>query len=105
MKRCEEIVANVRMEECYAGLSLVFDDKRTDLKEKIDVAIEKTCQQTGLKPLVFNNTNTDQFNHEAFYVEFTDEAQRESGAFFEALLGELNIDKCVNDVIKEEYRL
>ncbi|MCF6206787.1 MAG: hypothetical protein L3J47_07860, partial [Sulfurovum sp.] len=94
MDRCEEIVANVRMEECYAGMSLVFDGNRTDLKQEIDAAIEKICQSTGLKPLVFDNAKTDKSEHEAFYIEFTDEAQRESGAFFEALLRELKIDKC-----------
>jgi len=97
--RCEEIVANVRMEECYAGLSLVFDGSRDDLRQEIDTAIEKICQKTGLKPLVFDNANTDKSKHEAFYVEFSDETQRDSGAFFELLLKELRIDKCVNDVI------
>ncbi len=99
MNRCEEIVANVKMEECYAGLSLVFDGKRTDLKREIDEAINTVCKETGLEPLVFDNAHTDKSDHEAFYIEFTDEAQRESGAFFEKVLRKLKIDKCVNDVI------
>jgi len=97
--RCEEIIANVRMEECYAGLSLVFDGNRSDLREEIDAAIEKVSQKTGLKPLVFDNARTDKSEHEAFYIEFSDEAQRDSGAFFELILRELKIDKCANDVI------
>ncbi len=99
MDRCEEIVANVKMEECYAGLSLVFDGKREDLKEEIDAVITAVCKETGLEPLVFDNKQTDKSAHEAFYIEFTDEAQRESGAFFEKVLKKLRIDKCVNDVI------
>jgi len=99
VNRCEEIVANVKMEECYAGLSLVFDGKRTDLKREIDEAINTVCKETGLEPLVFDNAHTDKSDHEAFYIEFTDEAQRESGAFFEKVLRKLKIDKCVNDVI------
>lgn len=99
MDRCEEIIANVRMEECYAGLSLVFDGNRSDLREEIDAAIEKVSQKTGLKPLVFDNARTDKSEHEAFYIEFSDEAQRDSGAFFELILRELKIDKCANDVI------
>lgn len=99
MDRCEEIIANVRMEECYAGLSLVFDGDRSDLREEIDNAIEKICKKTGLKPLVFDNAKTDKSQHEAFYIEFSDEAQRDSGAFFELILRELKIDKCANDVI------
>jgi len=99
VSRCDEIVANVRMEECYEGLSLVFEGGRDDLRAEIDAAIEKACKETGLKPLVFDNAKTDKASHEAFYIEFTDEAQRQSGAFFEMVLKELKIDKCANDVI------
>ena len=99
MDRCEEIVANVRMEECYEGMSLVFDGSRDDLRQEINAAIEKACKETGLKPLVFDNAKTDKSEHEAFYIEFTDEVQRASGAFFELVLKELKIDKCANDVI------
>ena len=100
MDRCKEIVANVRMEECYEGMSLVFDGTRNDLREEINGAIEKACRTTGLKPLVFDNKKTDKSEHEAFYIEFSDETQRESGAFFEVVLKELGIDKCENDVIE-----
>ncbi len=99
MDRCKEIVANVKMEECYEGMSLVFDQNRDDLRVEINAAIEKACSATGLQPLVFDNANTDKSHREAFYIEFTDETQRESGAFFEMVLKELGIDKCENDVI------
>ena len=102
MDRCEEIVANVKMEECYAGLSLVFDESRKDLKDEIEEAIEKVCSETKLKPLVFDNKEVDKEGHEAYYIEFTDEAQRESGEFFASLLKRLRIDKCVNDIISQE---
>ena len=100
MDRCNEIVANVRMEECYEGMSLVFDGGRDDLRQEISDAIDKASQETGLKPLVFDNAKTDKASHEAFYIEFTDETQRQSGAFFEIVLKALNIDKCENDVIE-----
>lgn len=100
MDRCKEIIANVKMEECYEGMSLVFEENRDDLRDEINAAIEKACSQTGLKPLVFDNKQTDKSGHEAFYIEFTDETQRESGAFFECVLKELGIDKCENDVIE-----
>jgi len=101
MDRCQEIKANVKMEECYAGMSLVFDGSRTDIKEEIDTAIKKVSKETGLNPLVFDNAKTDKSKHEAFYIEFSDEVQRESGAFFERLLRILKIDKCENDVIRK----
>ncbi len=102
MDRCDEIVANVRMEERYAGLSLVFEQNRNDLKEEIDQAIRRVCEITKLEPLVFDNKSTDKDGHEAFYVEFTDETQRESGAFFTQVLQELGIDHCANDVVSQE---
>jgi hypothetical protein len=97
--RCKEIVANVRMEECYEGMSLVFDGNRDDLRDEINAAIEKAKKDTGLSPLVFDNKKTDKSEHEALYIEFTDEVQRAGGAFFEIVLKELKIDKCANDVI------
>ena len=100
MDRCNEIVANVRMEECYEGMSLVFEEGRADLRDEINAAIEDASAKTGLKPLVFDNKKTDKSGHEAFYIEFTDEVQRESGAFFEIVLKTLGIDKCDNDVIE-----
>ncbi|AKF25345.1 hypothetical protein YH65_08055 [Sulfurovum lithotrophicum] len=101
MDRCKEIIANVRKEERYTGMSLVFGVNREDLKEEINAAIEKTSRITGLEPLVFDNADTDKTHHEAFYIEFHDDVlQRESGEFIEILLKELKIDKCSNDVIE-----
>ena len=99
MDRCEEIIANVRMEECYAGMSLVFNGERDDLRKEIEDAIEKVSLKTSLKPLIFDNENTDKTHHEALYIEFNDDVQRDSGEFFELLLKELRIDKCANDII------
>jgi len=100
VSRCQEIVANVRMEECYAGLSLVYAAQREDLKEEIERAIEMVSAKTGLKPLIFDNPKTNKSNNEAYYLEFSDEVQRESGAYFELILKALGIDKCENDVIE-----
>jgi len=101
MDRCQEIKANVRMEECYAGMSLVFEANRTDLREEIEKAIQTVSQKTELNPLVFDNAKTDKSEHEAFYIEFGDEVQRESGDFFEQVLKLLHIDKCENDIIEK----
>ncbi len=98
MNRCEEIIANVKMEECYSGLSLTFDGSDT-LREEIGNAIDKIIKETKMSPLVFDNSQNKKEAKPAFYIEFSDEVQRDSGDFFESLLKELKIDKCVNDVI------
>jgi len=99
MTRCEEIVANVKMEECYAGLSLVFDGNDM-LRTEISDAIDKITKETKMTPAVFDNSQNPKGSKPAFYIEFSDEVQRESGDFFEAVLKELKIDKCANDVIR-----
>jgi ubiquitin C-terminal hydrolase len=96
--RCKEIVANVRMEERYAGMSLVFVG--TDaLREEIENAIEKVTKQTKMDPHIFDNSKDHHESKQALYIEFNDDVQRDSGEFFELLLRELHIDKCANDVI------
>ena len=96
--RCEEIIANVKMEECYAGLSLTFDGKDT-LRTEISDAIDKVTKETKMSPAVFDNSQNPKGSKPAFYIEFSDEVQRDSGDFFELILKELRIDKCCNDVI------
>jgi len=98
MDRCQEIVANVRMEERYAGLSLVFQG-RESLREEIEAAIEKVTKETQMEPHVFDSSKDHHESKQALYIEFNDDVQRESGTFFELLLKELHIDKCANDVI------
>jgi len=99
MSRCEEIIANVKMEECYAGLSLIFDGNDT-LRTEISDAIDKVAKETKMVPAIFDNSRDTKGTKPAFYIEFSDEVQRDSGDFFELVLKELKIDKCVNDVIK-----
>ena len=99
MDMCKEIVANIKMEECYSGLSLVFDGNKI-VRTKIDEAIDKVTQKTKMTPTVFDNSQNPEGAKPAFYIEFSDEVQRESGYFFELVLKELNIDKCINDVIE-----
>jgi ubiquitin C-terminal hydrolase len=96
--RCEEIIANVRMEERYAGLSLVFQGTEA-LREEIENAIEKVTKQTKMDPHVFDSSKDHHEKKQALYIEFNDDVQRDSGEFFELLLKELRIDKCANDVI------
>ena len=99
MSRCEEIIANVKMEECYAGLSLIFDGNN-DLREEIGSAIDKVTKDKKMTPLIFDNSQNPKGSKPAFYIEFSDEVQRDSGDFFESILKELRIDKCANDVIR-----
>ena len=98
MNRCEEIVANVKMEECYSGLSLVFDGNET-IRREISEAINMVTAKTKMTPAVFDNSQNPKGAKPAFYIEFSDEVQRDSGDFFELILKELKIDKCCNDVI------
>ncbi|WP_294951097.1 hypothetical protein [Sulfurovum sp.] len=99
MDRCEEIVANVRMEERYAGMSLVFVGDEA-LREEIERAIDKVTKLTRMNPHVFDNSRDHHESKQALYIEFNDDVQRDSGAFFELLLKELKIDKCANDVVE-----
>jgi len=98
MDRCKEIIANVKMEECYSGLSLTFDGSKT-LATEISNAIDEVIAKTKMTPAVFDNSQNPKGSKPAFYIEFSDEVQRDSGDFFELVLKELRIDKCCNDVI------
>ncbi len=95
---CKDIVANVKMEECYSGLSLTFDGSEI-LRTKIGNAIDNVIKHTKMTPTVFDNSQNPESSKPAFYIEFSDEVQRESGDFFELVLKELKIDKCINDVV------
>ena len=99
MDRCDEIKANVRMEERYAGMSLVFAYTPA-LRTEIETAISKISKKTGMSPEIFDNSKEKTEAKQAIYVEFSDDVQRDSGAYFELLLRELNIDKCDNDVVE-----
>jgi len=98
MERCDEIVANVRMEECYAGMSLVYINN-AGVRDEIETAIENVKKKTGLNPEYFDSSKEHTEEKQAIYIEFSDEVQRESGAFFELVLRELHINKCANDVV------
>jgi len=98
MDRCDEIIANVKMEECYAGLSLVYVNN-PGVRDEIEAAVKKIKSKTGLKPECFDNSKEHTEKRQSVYIEFSDEVQRESGEFFELLLRELNIDKCANETI------
>ena len=98
MEKCNEIVANVRMEECYAGMSLVFKGTE-EVRAEVEDAIAKITKMTQMEPLVFDNSKDHHEAKQSLYIEFHDDVQRDSGAFFELILRELKINKCVNDVI------
>ncbi|SFZ97710.1 hypothetical protein MNB_SV-5-857 [hydrothermal vent metagenome] len=98
MERCDQISANVKMEECYAGLSLSFS-RDEELRNEIETAINKIQKKTKMSPLIFDNSKDHTESKQSLYIEFTDEVQRDSGEFFELLLKELCIEKCANEVI------
>jgi len=98
MNPCEEIIANMKMEECYAGLSLVFDGNN-ETKEVISLCINKVSELFEIKPIIFDNTNNPVKSKPGFYIEFSDENRRDCGEFFAAILKELKIDKCINNSI------
>ncbi|MEA3434409.1 MAG: hypothetical protein U9R13_07470 [Campylobacterota bacterium] len=100
MNKCDEIKANVRMEERYAGISLTFNSS-PEVRTEIETAIKKIKKQTGMTPQCFDNSKDKTEASQAIYVEFSDDVQRDSGAFFELLLRELKIDKCVHDVVEK----
>jgi len=77
----------------------VFDGNDV-LRTEISDAIDKITKETKMTPAVFDNSQNPKGSKPAFYIEFSDEVQRESGDFFEAVLKELKIDKCANDVIR-----
>ncbi len=99
MSKCDAIKANVRMEERYAGMSLTFDSN-PETRSEIETAIKKIKKQTGMSPECFDNSKDKTEASQAIYVEFSDDVQRDSGAFFELVLRELKIDKCVHDVVE-----
>ena len=100
MNKCDEIKANVRMEERYAGMSLTFN-KNPELRAEIEAAMIKIKKQTGMSPQCFDNSKDQTEASQTIYVEFNDDVQRDSGEFFSLVLKELNIDKCVHDVIEK----
>jgi len=98
MDRCDEIIANVKMEECYAGMSLVYVNN-PGVRDEIERVVKKVKKDTGMSPQCFDNSIEHTEEKQALYIEFSDEVQRDSGAFFELILKELHIDKCANDVV------
>jgi len=49
------IVANVKLEECYSGLSLTFEDDDS-LREEIEFSISKIKDMMKLYPFICNNS-------------------------------------------------
>ena len=99
MDRCKQIVANVRMEECYQELSLVFNGTDQALCNEIDAVIKDTCRAMRMDPSVFHTLDIDGKGSSAFCIEFDDQAQRDAGNFFLKVLQRLGIDHCEYDVV------
>ena len=83
MNRCEQIVANVRMEECYADLSLFIDPNNDEeVKKEIYEAIERVSRELKISPSIIDNQCCTPGGKEEIILKFDDEVQREAGEFF-----------------------
>ena len=89
-----DIVAMIKMEEKYESLTLSFD-KCDDTASKIEAVVESVMKDTGMNPVIFQKEACSMDGKESVYVEFTDQEQRESGKFFDAVLEKLGIQKCI----------
>ena len=92
----ELIIANAKFEECYCGLSLTFKDN-DDIREEIESAISKVREIMDLNPFICTNSKNEK--KQSIYLEFSNEDPRNSRKFFQILLNELKIDKCINETI------
>ncbi len=90
---CGKIKAYFRREERYEGLQLVFKE-HPELKDRIVEAIEKTIEETGANPAIYENSEKVGATPYAFYIEFNDDYDKDGGNFFEILMRRLGIDKC-----------
>ena len=90
------IIANVKLEECYSGLSFTFEENES-VRIEIESAISKIKKETKLSPFICTNSKNEE--KQAIYIEFGDGIPRESRNFFQLLLNELKIDKCLNETI------
>lgn len=90
-----DIVAMIKMEEKYESLTLSFD-KCDDTVSKIEAVVESVMKDTGMNPVIFQKEACSMDGKESVYVEFTDQEQRESGKFFDAVLEKLGIQKCIS---------
>jgi hypothetical protein len=88
----EELKAYFRREERYEGLQIVFNKKYHN-REEILKTIEATQKEMDLNPEVCENCYENDQDKCAFYIEFSDDYDREAGDFFEAILKKLDIKK------------
>lgn len=85
--------AHFRREERYEGLQIVFWNPE-ESREKVLNAIEGAKKKYDLNPNVFENCYKDEPQKCAYYIEFTDDYDREAGDFFESILCDLGIKQC-----------
>lgn len=97
MEKCREIKADVRMEERYEGLNLLFGDC-PDLKKEILDVIDEVKKETGMTPFIYDKVSNDRKDIQAIYIEFHDDVHRTGGDFFEKVLQKLEIDHCEDTV-------
>ncbi len=87
------IEAYHEMEERYAMLEIKFfsDEQKSQIKKALADAIKKY----ELSPEIVVEYDDDDNTHGMYIIEFHDDYDRESGDFFEKLIKDLNIGKCV----------
>jgi hypothetical protein len=85
------IKAYHQSEERYQGLKLEYVGK-PELRKDVIKAYKNVSNQSGLTPVVYENHSMSE--SEYIYIEFHDDINRESGAFFTDMLNELGIKNC-----------
>jgi len=93
MYSSNDIVARVRMEERYGGLSLIFGSDY-ECKMKILTVLDEVKEETQQTPFVCDKILKDRPECQSIYLEFHDDTHREAGAFFTKILQKLEIEKC-----------
>lgn len=84
------IKAYHRMEERYAGLNLECETDEDRLK--VLKVVDEVKSTLKISPDIFDNQKEDGTG--GVYIEFSDDYDKESGVFFEAVIEKLGIREC-----------
>ncbi len=83
------------MEERYAMLEIKYFNE--EQSKEINSVVTKAIKHFEVSPDIMIEHDDDNNDEGVFILEFHDDYDKESGAFFESIIKELNIDKCSID--------
>ncbi|NPA74105.1 MAG: hypothetical protein GXO12_05275 [Epsilonproteobacteria bacterium] len=92
-KACIE--AYHEMEERYAMLEIRFFSE--EQKSLIKKALSDAIKEYEISPEIVVEYDDNDRSHGMYIIEFHDDYDRESGDFFEKIIKDLDIGKCVID--------